>query len=142
MQWILSKQQLHLQFYPILQWPFHNEDVEKDHANGWHWLYLNMAKRVRIFWPDLKNTWPKPFFFTRSKNGLTSDLTRVFCESTRLGSQPDPNHFLKLVFDKKKKKLRQYWFNYLLWVLRKQLRHLYNCMQINWKMNVWVFCNE
>ena len=31
------------------------------------------------------------FFFTRSKNGLTRDPTRVFCGSTR----PDPNlnHF-------------------------------------------------
>ena len=50
MQWILSKQQLHLQFYPILQWPFRNEDVEEDHADGWHWLYqlLSPYRQIKI----------------------------------------------------------------------------------------------
>ena len=50
MQWILSKQQLHLQFYPILQWPFRSEDAEEDHADGWHWLYqlLSPYRQVKI----------------------------------------------------------------------------------------------
>ena len=97
--------------------------------------------------PDLKKTLPEPpFFFTRNKNGLTHDLTCVFA------SQPDPTcdltrtrifFFLKLFFLVKKiTKLRQYWFNCLFWVLRKQLIYLHNCMQINWEINSWAFCNE
>ena len=74
---------------------------------------------------------PNSIFFTRSKNKLTRDLTR------------DPNRtqtlFLKLFFFVK---LRQYWFNCLLWGLKKPLIHLHNCMQINWKINGWSFCNE
>ena len=44
----------------------------------------------------------------------------------------DPEPFFKtFFFGKKIIKLKQYWFNCLLWGLRKQLRHLYNYMQIN-----------
>ena len=87
-------------------------------------------------YPTWKYLTQTPFFGPKVKNGLTRDLTRT--DSTH---NPNPNHFLKLFF-LVKKKLRQYWFNCLLWVLRKQLRHLHNCMQINWKMNNWAFCNK
>ena len=73
---------------------------------------------------------PNSIFLTRSKNRLTRDL-------------PEPEHFFKTFFWVKKIiKLRLYWFNCLLWVLRKQLIHLHNCIQINWNMNGWTFCNE
>ena len=79
-----------------------------------------------LIWSDLTWKIPDPtlIFFTWIKNRLT-------CDS---------NHFLKLLFlGKKIIKLRQYWLNYLLWTLRKQLRSLHNCMQMNWKMNGWDF---
>ena len=44
---------------------------------------LDMAKRVRKFWPNLN-----PIFLTRSKNELTRNPTRFFCGSTR----PDQNN--------------------------------------------------
>ena len=73
---------------------------------------------------------PNSIFLTRSKNRLTRDLPKL-------------EHFFKTFFWVKKIiKLRLYWFNCLLWVLRKQLIHLHNCMQINWKMNGWAFYNK
>ena len=52
-----------------------------------------------------------PISLTWSKNGLTRDPTRP---------NPKLNHFLKtFLLGKKIVKLRQYWFNCLLWGLRK-----------------------
>ena len=41
---------------------------------------------------------PNSIFFTRKKNRLTRDLTRVFCGSTQPDPTYNPNHFLKLFF--------------------------------------------
>ena len=88
-------------------------------------------------------------FLTRPKKYLTRTpffLTRpMFFLRVNPNPNPNPNLFLKKIFLVKKiVKLRQYWFNCLLWALKKQLIHLHNCMQINWKINAcgWAFCNE
>ena len=105
-------------------------------------LFQYMAKRVRKFWPNptRKIPDPNPFFWPKTKTGWPVTWPMFF--AGQLDSTCNPNHFLKLFFLVKKKKLRQYRFNCLLRALRKQLRHLHNCMQINWKMNGWAFCNE
>ena len=104
---------------------------------------LDMAKRVRNFWPD--STRPEKyltqtrFFLLEAKTGWPVTRPVFFCESSRPDpqSKPNPNHFFLTFFFwvKKRIKLRQYCFNCLLWALRKQLIHLHNCMQINWKIN-------
>ena len=94
-----------------------------------------------LTWPDPKNTLPELDFFFYPKQKRVDPwpdpcFLRVNPTRTRI-------IFLKLFFLVKKiVKLRQYWFNCLLWALRKQLIHLHNCMQINWKINGWAFCNE
>ena len=59
---------------------------------------LDMAKWVRIFWPDLKNTWPEPvIFLTWSKNRLTHDLWPNSCflqvNPTQPKPEPEPEPF-------------------------------------------------
>ena len=56
----------------------------------WYLARIDMAIRVRIFWPDptRKIPDPNPILFTRSKNGLTRDPTRFYYGSTR----PDPDN--------------------------------------------------
>ena len=98
--------------------------------------WVDMAKWVRIFWPD-----SNPSFFDpkQKRVDLWPDPCFLWVNPTRTRTI-----FLKLFFWVKRKivKLRQYWFNCLLRALRKQLIHIHNCMQINWKINGWMFCNE
>ena len=105
---------------------------------------LDMAQQVKIFWPD--SNWNFFFFLPEAKTGWS--VTRPVFFAGQLDPTCDPTRtrtiFFKTFFFWVKKivKLRQYWFNCLLWALRKQLKHLHNCMQINWKINGWAFCNE
>ena len=91
-------------------------------------------------------TRPTPDFFDPKQKRVDPwpDTCFLRVNPTRLVTRPEPKPFFKnfFVLVKKIVKLRQYWFNCLLWVLRKQLIHLHNCMQINWKINGWAFCNE
>ena len=103
-----------------------------------------------LTWPDPKNTLPElDFFFYPKQKRVDPWPDMCFCRSTwpdltRPATRPKPESFfvLNFFFGKKKVKLRQYWFNFLFWALRKQLIYLHNCMQINWKINGWAFCNE
>ena len=102
-----------------------------------------------LTWPNPKNTLTKlDFFLLEAKTGWPMTW-HVFLQVnlTRPDPRPNPNPNLFFVFltfflVKKIVKLIQYWFNCLFWALRKQLIYLHNCMQINWKINGWAFCNE
>ena len=61
-----------------------------------HHLYLDMAKYVRIFWPDPKNSRPEPDIFDPKQKGV-DQLLDLFCWPTR----PEP--FLIFNFLAKKK---------------------------------------
>ena len=100
-------------------------------------LKLDMAKRVRIFWANPKNTRLKPDFFDLKQKRVDPwpDPCFVRVNPTWHATWPEQFFFKLFFWVKKILKLRQYWFNCLLWALRKQLIHIHNCMQINWKMN-------
>ena len=81
-----------------------------------------------------EKTWPKPDFFYLKQKWVNPWPDSCFLWVNRTWPEPEPFLKKKKILGKKKiVKLTQYWFNCLLWTLRKQLIHLHNCIQINWK---------
>ena len=141
--------------YKSLQLPsklYDTTDVINDAYLGLTWLWthqLDMVEWVRIF-PTQPEKYPIQtrfffFFYMKQKQVDSWPDPWFFAGQPDPNPNPNQNHLKKFFFfgvKKKIVKLRQYWFNCLLWGLRKQLIHLHNCMQINWKINGWAFCNK
>ena len=88
--------------YRLISDPIHKQSKDYFLQEKLPHICINMTKQVRIFRPDptQKILDLNPIFLIHTKNGITCDLTHVFCGSTRPDLQLDsnPNNYLKLFF--------------------------------------------